>query len=55
VYPVALESMEVLLRSEGNIANTFRELSQTVECFEYVLHILFPAHAATTDGKIYAG
>jgi hypothetical protein len=46
MYLVALKSMAVLLKSGGNVANTFTELSQTVECFEYVLHILFPAHAA---------
>jgi len=54
MYPVALESMEVLLKSGGNIANTFTELSQTVECFEYVLHILFPVHAAGTGRKTCA-
>jgi len=55
MYPVALESMEVLLKSGGNIAYTFTELSETVECFEYALHILFPAQAAATGRKTCAG
>jgi len=37
MYPVALESMEVLLKSVGNIANTFTELSQTVECAAHII------------------
>jgi len=58
MYPVALESMEVLLKSGGNIANTFTELSQTVECFDmcciyYFHHMLQPQAEIHVQGSSY--